>query len=274
MVYVKKGFKKRYYNRRRYALKKNNIFKYKSAKSQAKQIYALNKKVNKIAYQFKPEVYTPSCVMFKRHMTTDGTSTADGVSEWHTNIQVFKNNLFAADKCNYLMKGDNLRPYNFTIYGNFGNKNLSYVVNSGTEASSAVDVPLTGYLRIVVCKLVGQQYFLPLQVTQSFDPNANDYGLINGPLIKDVSRSLKIVKNMVIKVDQKDPQKMFKITVKNPGVISAGAGTGTYVPSTYNNDYMVYFQYWIPDAIVDDFHQVAPKHYLECSVKFAFADTE
>ena len=48
------GYKKRYY-RRKSALKKSNIFGKKTAKSQAKQIYALNKKVNRIYRNTAPE---------------------------------------------------------------------------------------------------------------------------------------------------------------------------------------------------------------------------
>lgn len=52
--------KRVYYRRRKFTrkpLKKSNIFSKKSAKSQAKQIYALNKKVNKIQRLTKPELY-------------------------------------------------------------------------------------------------------------------------------------------------------------------------------------------------------------------------
>lgn len=52
--------KRGYYKKRRFTrkpLKKSNIFSKKSARSQAKQIYALNKKVNKIQRLTKPELY-------------------------------------------------------------------------------------------------------------------------------------------------------------------------------------------------------------------------
>lgn len=56
MAYKKRRVykKKRYYRRKK--LSKANIFGRKSAKSQAKQIYALNKKINRVEKQTKPEM--------------------------------------------------------------------------------------------------------------------------------------------------------------------------------------------------------------------------
>lgn len=55
MVYKKRTYKKRRYYRRK-KLSKANIFGNKSAKGQAKQIYSLNKKINRIEKQTKPEM--------------------------------------------------------------------------------------------------------------------------------------------------------------------------------------------------------------------------
>lgn len=53
--YVRKTPYKRRYYRKRSTLKKSNIFRKRSAKSQAKQIYALNKKVNRMYKNIAPE---------------------------------------------------------------------------------------------------------------------------------------------------------------------------------------------------------------------------
>lgn len=51
---TKRVYRRRYYRKRR-VLSKGNIFGRKSAKSQAKQIYAINKKINKIEKRTRPE---------------------------------------------------------------------------------------------------------------------------------------------------------------------------------------------------------------------------
>lgn len=53
MAYKKRAYKKKRYYKRK--LTKRNIFGRKSAKSQAKQIYALNRKINRIEKQTRPE---------------------------------------------------------------------------------------------------------------------------------------------------------------------------------------------------------------------------
>lgn len=274
MVYVKSGFTKRRYYRKKYykknTLKKGNIFKNKTAKSQAGQIYALKKKVNNLAYHIKPETIIQDCVLLNRVFTTDGVQGSYGVNEYHNSIEVYKSRLFSVAHCNYAIKGTKLRPYNFTIYGEFGNKNFGHVMNDDVFLNS----PLTGYLRIIVCKLIGQQGSLPFQITRSLQgAQTVDFGLINGPLVKDVTSSLKIVANRVIKIDNQHPSKMFKIVVKNPGVVKVNGPNSGYV-GAYDNDYMIYFQYFCPDALLDDGHQVSPIHYLQSGIKFAFVDTE
>lgn len=54
----RRKFYKKYYKRKYKTLKKSNIFRKKSAKSQATQIYALNKKINRIYKQTAPEIHT------------------------------------------------------------------------------------------------------------------------------------------------------------------------------------------------------------------------
>lgn len=185
---------------------------------------------------------------------------------------LYRDNLFASNKCNYTMTGDKLRPYSFTLYGSFGNKNFTYVMNSGTANAASLDCPLTGYLRIIVCKVNAQQSNLPIQITKPFDTSlTHDFGVINGPLIDNITSTYKIVKNKVIKVDSKRPHKMFKIKVKNPGILSNPA-TGTGGLITYKNDYMIYLQYWCPDVLLESNKQVGPKHYCKIGSKFAFVD--
>lgn len=275
MAFVKFGFKKRSYKKGRKTLSKKNVFGNKSAKSQAKQIYALKKKVNNLSYHIKPETITKDCMIFERVMTTDGNIGSYGVDAWNTAYLIYKNNLFNTSKCNYVMKGDKIRPYNFTIYGEFGNKNYSYPINEEFSNAVSVHCPQTGYLRIILCKLTGQQSNLPSKITRPFVTNVGghtDFGLINGPLVDNLTGCLKIVKQRILKVNESNPSKMFRIKVKNPGIVSNVASSGTVI--NYKNEYYVYFQYYAPDILRDGNNQVGPIHYLNVGVKFAFTDTD
>lgn len=69
--YKKKGF----YKKGKKALKKSNIFSKKSAKSQAYQIYQLNKKVNRIQKIYRPEI--KSEILINQHRYLDFSAFGD-----------------------------------------------------------------------------------------------------------------------------------------------------------------------------------------------------
>lgn len=263
--YGKKNYgKKRYYRK---TLKKSNIFSKKSAKSQAKQIYALNKKINRIEYKTKPEIICKDCYMWSS--VDKGYSESAPQSEFHTYSYLYEENLFNASKINYQMKGNMLRPYNITLYGSFQNCLYEYNLD-GTP----LKVPLTGYLRIIVCKLDGgNQGRYPVQITKNFS-SETDYGLINGPLVSDITASLKIVKDKVIKIDEEHPCKLWRIKIKSPGTYRTGEYYGN--PPAFKNEYLVYYQLYTPLQLRVEYSGVprwpGPVQVFTSSVKFAFTD--
>lgn len=272
-AYVKKQYYRRRYYNKKYPLKKSNIFSKKSAKSQAKQIYALNKKINNIEKRTKPETITQKNVFCNRLFTVDGLYGSYGVKEWHTRLYLYEDILLNADQCNYQIKGHMLRPYNITISGLFENKNHNVELNG-----KILTPPLTGYLRFIVCKLVGgNQSRYPERITQSYSPNTDDIGLIMGPLINNVSASLKVIKNKVIKIDNVKDSRLFKIKIKNPGTYRIGVvnETAAVLPA-FKNEYLVYVQYFCPDQMFLDGYEgqqpVAPIQRLTSGIKFAFVD--
>lgn len=259
-------YKKRY---RKKTLKKSNIFSKKSAKSQARQIYALNKKVNRLEYKTKPEIITQSCPFVNRVFTTDGNLGSYSVKEYHTRVYLYEEKLFG--ECNYDIKGKLLRPYNITITGLFENK------NHNVEMSEKIYTPpLNGYLRFVVCKLNGgNQGKYPSNICKSYGETP-DIGLINGPLIDDITASLKIVKNKVIKIDNVKDNRMFKIKIRNPGTYRIGDTSDQSIPPAFKNEYLIYIQYFCPDHFYLDgytgLQPVAPVQRLTSGIKFAFVD--
>ena len=276
MPYKKSYSKRRYYKNKR-TLKKSNIFKYKSSKSQAKQIYALNKKVNYIKKHMTPETKTHEQLLFRRIFTANGTLDSDSLRSYDDKVILYKERLFKNfdGTDGYALQGNILRPYNFTITGVFSNKCYSYVQDYNLTSVSQ-SVPMTGYLKIIVCRLLkGDMGSLPAKLTKPWDPEGTDAGLVNGPLVDRISGSLKIVKTKLIKVNEKNPAKCFKITIKNPGTYKKTLSTA----ATYNmNEYVIYYQYFCPDLLTSNdgavVHNLAPIHALTCSVKFAFVDSE
>ena len=251
-------------------LRARNIFGKKSASSQAKQIYALNKRVNYINKHMKPETKLHETLLFRRIFTQDGTLDSDTLRAYDDKCILFKERLFKNfdGTDGYQMLGNILRPYNFTITGIFSNKCYSYV-HDYTATSVSQDVPMTGYLKIFVCRLLrGDMSSLPSKLTKSWDPDGTDAGLVVGPLNDRISGSLKIVRTKLIKVNNKNPAKCFKITVKNPGTYKRTLSTA----ATYNlNEYVIYYQYFSPDLLVSNdganVHQLAPIHALTEQVK-------
>lgn len=277
MPYRKRYYKKNYKKR---TLKKSNIFSKKSAKSQAKQIYALNKKINYINKMNRPETITKDWIMLTYNNIDPATLSDDYpaiFTEWHQHYYIYENGLL--DDAGYTMTGNVLRPYNINIYGSFANE--MYSLNYKPTGENNVyhyNVPLTGYLRIIVCKLSGGNQGKELgQITQPFtkDISQPDFGLISGPLVDDVSKSLKIIKNKVIKINDKNPIKNFRIKIKNPGAYQKGVSSSVSPPA-YKNEYLIYIQYFCPDVLRliknQTLTRVAPYQYVKMACKMAFTD--
>lgn len=275
-----KKFYKKYkknggYYKYRSKLSKSNIFGKKSAKSQAKQIYALNKKVNKIERSTRPETRIYTGKVYNKILTTTGAYGGYGLKEWHGYTFLYNTSLFgdsAEGYADYVMEGNNIRMHDITLYGYFGNKN--HVAQIGSTLYESI--PMTGYLKIIVVRLSrGEQQGLPTKICKPFDFNENpDLGLINGPLVPNISSTVDILKTKVIKVNNTRQDKFFKIKIKNPGIYRKAPSSGG--DNNRQNEIVVYFQYYCPDQLFADGYTgeqpVAPIQRFECYAKFAFVD--
>lgn len=272
------AWKRRYYKRRYYkkkTLTRGNIFKNKNAKSQAKQIYAINKKINYIEKKTRPETIVQECVFLNQLFTTDGQLGSYALAEWHNRYFIYEDKLFKDVQdggCGYNMNGSMLRPYNITISGLFENKNHTAEVAGNVYDS----IPMTGYIRFIVCRLYGgNQGRYPAQITKPYG-NTPDIGLITGPLVNDVSASMKIIQNKVIKIDTQKDTRIFKINIKNPGSYRKGVDQGGATPPAYKNEYLIYVQYYAPDQFFSDgytgLQPIAPVQRITSGVKFVFTD--
>lgn len=277
-------YKRRYYKNtkkknnfyRRTKFSKFNLYTHRSSKNQANQIYALNNKVNKIEKLTKPEVRSRTCELCNHLFTTDGNLGSYGVKEWHTMIYLYSERLFSEHYAGYQLQGGTMRPQNITIFGSFENKNHNAVVDG-----KLYNCPQTGYLRLILCRLIGgNQGRYPDMITRPYnwdEETANpepDIGLITGPLVKNASSGLKIVKNKIIKINVRDPVKMFKFTIKNPGTYRVGPYRNS--EPAFKNEYLLYIQYYCPVQFFADGYTgqqpVAPIQRINSGIKFAFVD--
>lgn len=274
------AFKKRYYkntkknfkNYKRGKFSKSNLYKHRTSKQQATQIYRLNKKVNHIEKMTKPEmqIYTSKCI--NQLFTTDGNLGSYGVKAWSGYRWLYKEALFGSALSGfsgYTMNGEIIRMNDFTIYGEFYNKNHNAQVEECIYRP-----PMTAYLKIIVCRLKqAGMSAVPAQITKPFENGKVDFGLISGPLISDISATYDIVKTKVIKVNSIKTMQLFKIKVKNPGTYRKGPIAGQDVNQ---NDYVIYYQYYAPIQFFQDGYAgqepIAPICGVRSYIKFAFID--
>lgn len=254
------------YSKKNKTLSKKNIFTNKKASSQAKQINALNKKVNAVYKKVKPEMIIKDCSML--------TQEFNHVKKWTNHHLIYKEYLLNNGKINYQIQGDHINPYSFTVYGCFTNRDVSHVDADGAVRA----MPNIGYLRIIICKLGANAYYIPNDITKSFDATTEtgqvDFGVINGPLIDNVTSNMKIVKNKVIKITPDKPCKMFKIKVKNPGMYRITPKTNA--SAIDSGEYIIYLQYYSPVLMYENnggvISEVGPLQNLNMGIKFAFTN--
>lgn len=243
-------------------LKKRNIFKNTSSKSQAKQIYKLNKKVNYIQKTTAPEIQKFQANVFNVPLMAgidDAITNKNGV------LPIFKDLLLNNTNPNFItIKGEMLRSRYMYLYGLFQATSINDLTAdylAGLAHSDpvyrSIYVPWTAYLRIIVCRLKKSTQLIPTKITQAPDQNYNDNGVnydvkpIIGPLIENVSSQLSIIKDKVIKIDNTKPQKMYKIKLnpKQLGYIYRKAPEGSVSGTAGQNEIIVYYQYVCPKLL-------------------------
>lgn len=221
----KRYSKKRYYKK---TLKKSSIFGRKSAKSQAKQIYALNKKVNYLAKANKPEIDTMTTDMrfqYENQIGPNGILMPKKYGDGH--IALFADHLLNEDETNHfrLMLDDGcdtIKIKNLTLYGDFGFSsfrsvsNQYVIMNNTTQTTSD---PRCAYFRILICQCkksldnYPHKVFTSIRNIEESDPNV-DCSLVQGPLIKGFTNYFKILRKKVIKITEDNPRKMFKFKLR------------------------------------------------------------
>lgn len=241
---------KKKYTKKKNVLKKSQIFSKKSAKSQAKQIYYLNKKVNAINRKNRPEIDTMTTDMIFGSFIKPG-----GEPRKYDNgrIALFKDYLLSDRQVNthfYMDVDDNvdiIKVRNIQIFGDFGLSELnSYSEDYVTIPNSTINAapPMVAYLRIYICQTKSGGDDFPSRiftdiVSDSDDSAFVDSNLISGPLIRGLAKRLKVIRKKIIKVTPNNPRKLYKFKI--PGF------TYKKVNGGYDsNELFIYYQYVCP----------------------------
>lgn len=193
MAYRRYRRGKKYFRRR--TLSTRSIYNKRNSKSQANQIYALNKKVNAIARANRPDTY----------LMTNGPIS-----------QQFTNETLASVSKSY---GSGLTPHgtycrllDFTITGTF-----EYADNK--EAYPGVDVPRAGTIRLVIWQSLTSKASASVQQIGNLIELAGTgagYELnTTRPFKPGITANVKILYDKTYVVSNQMPVRQFKAHIKN-----------------------------------------------------------
>lgn len=282
MRYYKKSFKKKY----RKALKKSNIFKHTGPKSQAKQIYALKKKINYYSKLNKPEVHTNTGEVFNWLINMPIVN-----GEKHGLCPLYEGALIkngAANPNGIEMKGDLIRVQNITLYGQFslGSNVAPYIQDTDHHLNYNAYNNITAYMKIIIARLVYGGGRIPGRITQD-GPQIGEGGVytdmtpINGPLINGIGRQMKIIYTKIIKIDNIHQTKMFKIKLTNK-MIGNFKKFENWPDSYGMNEILIYYQYVAPSILIHKYtdsgvpieDRVSPNTFFTMNYKCAYIDED
>lgn len=255
MAYKKSYKKKRSYGKKKTFTKKN-LYTHKTAKNQATQIYRLNKKVNAIERRTKPEIKVINQILKREIFTEDGQlgPTHSAYKETHGFFSIFEDNILNLAKTGHIYMGANdrlLRLQSLKIYGEFKNYNMGspYINQIDSNVDYYYQNPYYAYLKIFVCQLPYGGGRRPERITQSIKDLPSDtenVSCILGPLVPGVSSQLKIIKKKTLKVDLRNPIKLFKFKIKRFNYRKPSENTDD---AYGKNELLIYYQYYTPIQI-------------------------
>lgn len=256
--YRKYGKGKKYYKNRKFKFTKSKLYKYRSSKNQANQIYKLNKKVNLIEKKTAPEIQRIQDNIYDTVFVTNN----EPMTNYDNAKSMYKDFLINNTKASFIaMKGDILRPRFLNLYGYFGtvlNPEISGQWATENSKTASDKQLFAAYMRIIVCKLKKSTQLVPSKITQGPDQvisNSNFYDVkpIYGPLKDNITSNMTVIKNKVIKITNSNPSKLYKIrlSAKKLGYIyrksADGVAGGAYTSG--ENEIVVYIQYVCPNLL-------------------------
>lgn len=196
------------YNRRYRTLSKKNIFMKKNAKSQAKQIYALNKRISKIEKATKPEI------LIYRQMNLSSYRTSYSASNTNATVGFTTQNPLVS----YLNAVASPDPERFDIKGNLVRiQDIKLYLNIRRSIHSK---PYDIIGRVTILKLgkvssnrdLNWLHHMPVGTggphsNSTVSRTGNLYEIVYGPLAEDITSIGKIVYDKKFKMKGSDDAK-------------------------------------------------------------------
>lgn len=272
----------RKYKGKKKTLTKSNIFGKKSAKSQAKQIYALNKKVNYIQKTTAPETKTFTNVLFY----FDNWNGSQLLDEYHHRYDLYKERVLNHTFKKYLeVDGDLLRVKNIYLYGYFGLKSWDYLTDTDPQVN--LNVPKDAYLKVTVARVIKGSNNFPNSLYSSL-PNISSDGTnigleegvpisyINGPMKDGITSQLQILKKKVIHITPAKTSKMMKIKLFNSKKCNLNYRIGAGSPNDNQGEIFIYVDFISPVSLyrtdVTPNRMVAPRVVAQFNYKLVYSD--
>lgn len=188
--------------RKRYTFSRYNTYRNRSSKSQAYQIYSLNKKVNRLESKTKPEFKTGR----KDAFMTLTTRYSAAAQLWNHDIKYVTTNQGIDLHSNDIQKGLFCRLCGLTLWGN--------IVRTDSNATHTA-----GLLRLIIFQY-RQSRHGGISMDDIFSGyNDGDNSNMTSTILKEpfkdhISSTIKIVTNRVYKLNNNDINNVpFKITV-------------------------------------------------------------
>lgn len=273
MAYKKYARKRTY--KKRSNLRKSTIFGKKSAKSQAKQIYALNKKINRIEKQTRPEnlIYlNHDATMFHQSFAGDASKTETGVTyqyplfTWLNSLQQSSEEYFPFN--NSISRIQNVKLF-FNFRRTIGNNIMKDVIGRITimklsKVSSFRDQEYIHYTSGLYPYLSG-----PVITRSEYMEN-----IVYNPLNFDISSQGKIVYDYKFKMPGGDNTKLtLNKSIKLYGVTLRRGDNNVY-PDCIQNDYVVCVSFGYSPLNKDQASQIDSSDVIcsKCCVKAVFVD--
>lgn len=200
-TYRRKSYRRRR-GYRRTKFSKFNLYRKSGAKSQAMQIYSLNKKVNRIYRNVRQDIDTYSSVQFGSDIL-GFTPSSSGSTHVSSAAILGSNtfNLLKVDVGTQTVEPDSLLVKDMTIY-----------VNMRFNGIADTTQPL--YMRMVIVKLTMNKE-ATLAYSQIFGEDSQAIGIVRGPLHKGVKDSgYKIIRDYKWIMTQQRPTIDKKIKLK------------------------------------------------------------
>ena len=236
------AFRKQYkrFYKKKAKFSKNNLYRNRSSKKQALQIYRLNRKINYIEKKTKPEI---SEGIFSTTLSSEFLEKNSAQLQETTD-------LFKTLKTN--MKGELVRLQNIRIYGGF-TSNLNEYPKDFTILSS--------YIRLIVLQNKTENQTFPGEPLLS--RASTGLSCIRSPYMSGFSQTCRILYDRVYKIDHDTPEKTFSFNIKKMNNLRKLLYNNT---ATYTGDIKIYAYMYSKTGLFDEGSFPGTSTVIKCNL--------